>query len=172
MREKMEKQKEKETKFSPSSSFSSSSSSTGMYSFIRHHSFISRWGSIFQSPLPSLGSSRSNQMSSSTKPMVEEETFWDIVKKKSEKQQDVKNRMEKKESLSPRSNTITREEFDMWCREEMIALSGSDDISLLDFCISLEDAEVLSYLQDYLGQSKSVVNFAKAFNKKRQFINQ
>ena len=102
--------------------------------------------------------------------MVDEETFWDIAKKKSEKNE-MKNRIEKTASLSPKSTSLTRKEFDNWCREEMLALSGSDDISLLDFCISLEDSEVLSYLQDYLGQSKSVVNFAKNFNKKRQFIN-
>ena len=67
-------------------------------------------------------------------------------------------------------NMITRDEFDNWCRKEMMKLSGSDDISLLDFCISLDDSQVLSYLQDYLGQSKEVTSFAKSFIQKKQHL--
>lgn len=77
--------------------------------------------------------------------------------------------MEKRE-VKPSGTVLTRNEFDDWCQQEMLKLSGSDDISLLDFCISLDDSQVLSYLQDYLGQSKDVTNFAKSFIKKRQHV--
>lgn len=63
-----------------------------------------------------------------------------------------------------------KEEFDEWCKKEMEVLSGSDDISLLEFCFGLEDEQVLSYLQDYLGSSKAVTSFGKEFLKKKRML--
>ena len=103
-----------------------------------------------------------------TSTRVEEESFWDVAKRKVE-EKEVKKPIERKESKK-NVNMITRDEFDNWCRKEMMKLSGSDDISLLDFCISLDDSQVLSYLQDYLGQSKEVTSFAKSFIQKKQHL--
>lgn len=97
----------------------------------------------------------------------EEESFWDMAKRKVEEEQ---SRKVEKREVKASGNVLTRNEFDNWCQREMLKLSGSDDISLLDFCISLDDSQVLSYLQDYLGQSKDVTSFAKSFVQKRQHI--
>lgn len=43
----------------------------------------------------------------------------------------------------------------------MLSLSGSDDISLLEFCFGLDDDQTLSYFQDYLGSSKAVRSLAR-----------
>ena len=117
--------------------------------------------------MPALGATRVTRPQPAVKE-VEEESFWDVAKKKVEKVEQVKE-VKKKEVKNAR-NVLTREMFDEWCRAEMLKLSGSDDISLLDFCISLDNSQVLSYLQDYLGQSKEVTNFAKTFIMKKQQI--
>ena len=109
-----------------------------------------------------------SKLTTTTNTRVEEESFWDIAKRKVE-EKEVKKPIERKESKK-NVNMITRDEFDNWCRKEMMKLSGSDDISLLDFCISLDDSQVLSYLQDYLGQSKEVTSFAKSFIQKKQHL--
>ena len=52
----------------------------------------------------------------------------------------------------------------------MLSLSGSDDISLLEFCFGLDDEQILSYLQDYLGMSKAVTTFGKEFLRKKRML--
>ena len=49
-------------------------------------------------------------------------------------------------------------------------LSGSEDISLLEFCFGLDDEQTLSYLQDYLGTSKAVTSFGREFLRKKKAI--
>ena len=123
---------------------------------------------MFNSPLPVLGSTRTSRTVQPTVPReVEEESFWEVAKKKVEAKETKK--IEKIETKGNK-NQLTREEFDNWCRNEMLKLSGSDDISLLDFCINLDDSQVLSYLQDYLGQSKDITHFAKNFIQKKQHV--
>lgn len=117
--------------------------------------------------MPALGASNVIRSNQPVMKEVEEENFWDLAKKKVEAKEakKVEKKVEKRSQ-----NVLTREEFDRWCGEQMLQLSGSDDISLLDFCISLDDSQVLSYLQDYLGQSKEVTHFAKTFIMKKQQI--
>lgn len=57
--------------------------------------------------------------------------------------------------------------FDEWCRDQMMELYGSDDISLLEFCRDLDDSQILLYLQDLLGTSKRVTAFGKEFIRRR-----
>ena len=58
----------------------------------------------------------------------------------------VEKKVEKKSSQG-----MTREELNEWSKKEMLRLSGSDDISLLDFCFDLDDSLDMACLQDYLG---------------------
>ena len=57
--------------------------------------------------------------------------------------------------------------FDEWCKDQMMELYGSDDISLLEFCRDLDDSQILLYLQDLLGTSKRVTAFGKEFIRRK-----
>ena len=91
----------------------------------------------------------------------EDLSFWDIAKKKA----DTVKKVEKKSSQG-----MTREELNEWSKKEMLRLSGSDDISLLDFCIDLDDSQVMACLQDYLGNGKDVIVFGKEFIRRKQMV--
>ena len=54
-----------------------------------------------------------------------------------------------------------------WCKDQMVKLYGSDDISLLEFCRDLDDDQILPYLQDLLGTSKRVTEFGKEFIRRK-----
>jgi hypothetical protein len=58
--------------------------------------------------------------------------------------------------------------LEKWCREQMIKLNGSDDLTLLYFCMTLNDpSEIRQYLAAYLGSSPQVNNFATEFINKK-----
>ena len=58
--------------------------------------------------------------------------------------------------------------FQSWCAEQMLAITGSDDITLLEFCATLASpAEVNEYLQTYLGSTAEVSAFTREFLKRR-----
>jgi hypothetical protein len=55
-----------------------------------------------------------------------------------------------------------------WCKEQMQKINGSDDLTLVSFCMTLDDAsEVRQYLTTYLGGTPQVNNFATDFINKR-----
>lgn len=55
-----------------------------------------------------------------------------------------------------------------WCKEQMEKLTGSDDLTLIGFCMTLTDAsEIRQYLQAYLGNGAKVNSFASEFIIKR-----
>ena len=61
-------------------------------------------------------------------------------------------------------------EMKAWCRTEMRKITGSDDLTLLEFCYSLEsDEEIREYLQMYLGSSAQVNTFAADFTLRKAF---
>lgn len=48
-----------------------------------------------------------------------------------------------------------------WAKEQMVRLNGSEDLTLVSFCMSLQDPEEIhQYLAAYLGLSKEVSQFA------------
>ncbi len=54
--------------------------------------------------------------------------------------------------------------LESWCKDQMRKLSGSDDLTLIAFCMTLSDAvEIKGYLTAYLGSSSQVNNFATEF---------
>ena len=54
--------------------------------------------------------------------------------------------------------------LEKWCKEQMMKLNGTDDLTLVSFCMSLDDPnEIRQYLAAYLGSSPSVNNFATEF---------
>ena len=58
--------------------------------------------------------------------------------------------------------------FNDWCKEQMLALNGSDDITLLEFCATLASpAEVNDYISTYLGSSAAVSSFTREFLNRR-----
>ena len=63
--------------------------------------------------------------------------------------------------------TENSDAFEEWCRDQMMELYGSDDISLLEFCRDLDDSQILLYLQDLLGTSKRVTAFGKEFIRRK-----
>ena len=58
--------------------------------------------------------------------------------------------------------------LEAWCREQMKAMNGNDDLTLIAFCMTLTDpAEIRQYLLAYLGSSPRVSSFASEFIQKR-----
>lgn len=123
-----------------------------------------RWSSLFSSAsLPQLGAPKVKVVEK--KEEKEDLSFWDIAKKKADTVKKVEKKVEKKSSQG-----MTREELNEWSKKEMLRLSGSDDISLLDFCFDLDDSQVMACLQDYLGNGKDVVAFGKEFIRRKQRV--
>lgn len=55
-------------------------------------------------------------------------------------------------------------QLEAWCREQMKKISGSDDLTLVSFCMTLNDpVEIKQYLTAYLGSTPQVNNFASEF---------
>lgn len=58
--------------------------------------------------------------------------------------------------------------LEKWCKEKMQKINGSDDLTLIAFCMTLNDAnEIRQYLTTYLGATSQVNNFATEFINKR-----
>jgi hypothetical protein len=58
--------------------------------------------------------------------------------------------------------------LESWCKSQMIKINGSDDLTLVSFCMTLTDAsEIKQYLNAYLGSSPQVSAFAAEFIQKR-----
>ena len=54
--------------------------------------------------------------------------------------------------------------LESWCKEQMRKLNGSDDLTLVSFCMTLNDpAEIRQYLTAYLGSAPQINNFATEF---------
>ena len=54
--------------------------------------------------------------------------------------------------------------LESWCREQMRKLNGSEDLTLVAFCMTLTDSvEIRQYLTAYLGSTTQVNNFATEF---------
>mmetsp|Transcript_10936 Transcript_10936/g.31744 ORF Transcript_10936/g.31744 Transcript_10936/m.31744 type:complete len:1115 (+) Transcript_10936:384-3728(+) len=77
---------------------------------------------------------------------------------------------------TPASSARPAEEFgatmspvmEKWCKEKMQQINGSDDLTLVAFCMTLNDAsEIRQYLTTYLGSTSQVNNFATEFINKR-----
>lgn len=79
-----------------------------------------------------------------------------------------------KQANSQTSTQKTMEEFgangkmtpalESWCKDQMRKLSGSDDLTLIAFCMTLSDpVEIKGYLTAYLGSTPQVNNFATEF---------
>lgn len=55
-------------------------------------------------------------------------------------------------------------ELENWCKQQMRKLNGSDDLTLVAFCMTLNDSvEIKQYLTAYLGSTPQVNNFASEF---------
>lgn len=58
--------------------------------------------------------------------------------------------------------------LEAWCKDQMSKLNGSDDLTLVSFCMTLTDPhEIRQYLTAYLGSTPQVNNFATEFINKR-----
>lgn len=75
------------------------------------------------------------------------------------------------------ASTTAAEEFgttmspalEKWCKDQMVKLNGTDDLTLVSFCMTLNDAtEIRQYLTTYLGSTPQVNNFATEFINKTQ----
>lgn len=54
--------------------------------------------------------------------------------------------------------------LESWCKEQMRKLTGSDDLTLIIFCMTLSDpVEIKAYLTAYLGSTAQVTSFASEF---------
>lgn len=74
------------------------------------------------------------------------------------------------------ASTTAAEEFgasmspdlENWCKDQMNKLNGTDDLTLVSFCMTLNDAvEIRQYLTTYLGSTPAVNNFATEFISKK-----
>jgi hypothetical protein len=58
--------------------------------------------------------------------------------------------------------------LEKWCKEQMQKINGSEDLTLVAFCMTLTDAnEIRQYLTTYLGGTAAVNSFATEFITKR-----
>ncbi len=58
--------------------------------------------------------------------------------------------------------------MEKWCKDQMQKLNGSDDLTLVTFCMTLTDSdEIRQYLAAYLGATPQVNNFATEFIKRK-----
>lgn len=58
--------------------------------------------------------------------------------------------------------------LEKWCKEQMQKINGSEDLTLVAFCMTLTDAnEIRQYLTTYLGGTSAVNSFATEFITKR-----
>jgi PERQ amino acid-rich with GYF domain-containing protein len=58
--------------------------------------------------------------------------------------------------------------LESWCKTQMSKINGSDDLTLVSFCMTLTDpSEIRQYLTAYLGSSSQVNSFASEFINKR-----
>ncbi|CAJ1955860.1 unnamed protein product [Cylindrotheca closterium] len=58
--------------------------------------------------------------------------------------------------------------LETWCKEQMQKINGGDDLTLVAFCMTLDDAnEIRQYLTTYLGSTSQVNNFATEFINRR-----
>ncbi|KAG7349392.1 GYF domain containing protein [Nitzschia inconspicua] len=58
--------------------------------------------------------------------------------------------------------------LESWSREKIYHINGSDDITLIAFCMTLDDAnDIRQYFTTYLGSSPQVSSFANEFINKR-----
>ncbi|KAH8076968.1 hypothetical protein JL720_10267 [Aureococcus anophagefferens] len=56
-----------------------------------------------------------------------------------------------------------------WCKTQLKKINGSDDITLIQFCMTLTDnSEIRQYLSMYLGSTPQVAAFANEFIKRKQ----
>lgn len=54
--------------------------------------------------------------------------------------------------------------LEKWCKDQMFKLNGTDDLTLVDFCMILTDSEeIRQYLTAYLGSTPQVNSFATEF---------
>lgn len=64
--------------------------------------------------------------------------------------------------------TTMSQALEKWCKEQMQKISGGDDLTLVAFCMTLDDAnEIRQYLTTYLGSTSQVNNFATEFISRR-----
>jgi hypothetical protein len=58
--------------------------------------------------------------------------------------------------------------LEKWCKEQMMKINGTDDLTLVSFCMTLsEPLEIRQYLTAYLGSTSQVNTFATDFLKKK-----
>ena len=58
--------------------------------------------------------------------------------------------------------------LEKWCKEQMMKLNGTEDLTLASFCNTLNDpVEIRQYLTTYLGSTPQVNNFATEFINKK-----
>jgi hypothetical protein len=58
--------------------------------------------------------------------------------------------------------------LEVWCKEQMEKLNGTDDLTLIQFCMTLTDRdEIRQYLTAYLGSTPQVNNFATEFVRRK-----
>ena len=54
--------------------------------------------------------------------------------------------------------------LEKWCKDQMQKVNGTDDLTLVSFCMTLNDPdEIRQYLTAYLGSTSQVNNFATEF---------
>jgi hypothetical protein len=55
-------------------------------------------------------------------------------------------------------------QLEKWCKDQMQKLNGTDDLTLVSFCMTLSDpVEIRQYITTYLGTTPQVNSFATEF---------
>jgi len=69
---------------------------------------------------------------------------------------------------SPFGEVFLSEPFQKWCTQELQRITGSDDMTLVYFLMSLQsEAEIREYAQNYLGTTKQAKSFVNDFVRRK-----
>uniref|UniRef100_A0A6S8CDN4 GYF domain-containing protein n=1 Tax=Aureoumbra lagunensis TaxID=44058 RepID=A0A6S8CDN4_9STRA len=74
-----------------------------------------------------------------------------------------------KKTASPFGAASQNNTLEAWCKTQLKKITGSDDLTLIQFCMTLDDtSEIRQYLSMYLGSTPPVAAFANEFIKRKQ----
>eukprot|EP00529_Nitzschia_sp_RCC80_P003590 CAMPEP_0113513930 /NCGR_PEP_ID=MMETSP0014_2-20120614/40133_1 /TAXON_ID=2857 /ORGANISM="Nitzschia sp." /LENGTH=1130 /DNA_ID=CAMNT_0000410383 /DNA_START=105 /DNA_END=3497 /DNA_ORIENTATION=+ /assembly_acc=CAM_ASM_000159 len=129
-------------------------------------------GAVLQTASATAPSVRPVQARPNTQPANQGANARKITPVSQQKQQ---QRTSNSSAAAPKSSNPAEEfgitmspALESWCKEKMVQINGSDDTTLVGFCMTLNDAnEIRQYLTTYLGSTPAVNSFASEFINKR-----
>lgn len=128
----------------------------------------SGWSSGTLKPTPSATGQNSGGVGSTRSPQGNGKAQQNVTRKASPISQQQRSSSTASSTPAEEFGTTMSPGLEKWCKDQMEQINGSDDLTLVAFCMTLDDAsEIRQYLTTYLGSTSQVNNFATEFISKR-----